>query len=83
MIPQEDKENFTVSTFRRMSELVRQSSPYIGAVYVQMGAIVLLGGIGYMLDRWRDSFPLYFVIGIGVGIVVGLYELAKLMLYKK
>ena len=62
---------------------MRQSSPYIGAVYVQMGAIVLLGGIGYMVDRLRDSFPFYFLIGIGVGIIVGLYELAKLILYKK
>ncbi len=66
-----------------MSELLRQSGPFIGAVYVQVGAIALLGGIGYMADRWRDSFPFYFVIGIAAGIIVGLYEMAKLILHKK
>ncbi|MEE2876870.1 MAG: hypothetical protein VX822_03730 [Candidatus Neomarinimicrobiota bacterium] len=66
-----------------MSQLLRQSGPYIGAVYVQVGAIVLIGGVGYMVDRWRDSFPFYFVIGIATGIVVGLYEMAKLILSKK
>lgn len=59
--------------------MLRQAGPYIGAVYVQVGAVILLGAVGYFLDRWRDSFPLFFMIGIFCGIAVGFYEMAKVI----
>ena len=62
-----------------MSESLRQAGPYIGAVYVEAGAIILLGGFGYFIDKWRESFPLWFMIGVACGIVVGLYEMAKVI----
>ena len=62
-----------------MSESLHQAGPYIGAVYVQAGAIILLGGFGYFIDKWRESFPFWFMIGVACGIVVGLYEMAKVI----
>jgi F0F1-type ATP synthase assembly protein I len=73
----QESKNFTTSSFRRMSESLRQAGPYIGAV--QAGAIILLGGIGYFIDKWRESFPFWFMIGVACGIVVGLYEMAKVI----
>ena len=79
MSSNQESENFTTSSFRRMSESLHQAGPYIGAVYVQAGAIILLGGFGYFIDKWRESFPFWFMIGVACGIVVGLYEMAKVI----
>lgn len=45
--------------------------------YTLTGAILLLGGIGYALDRWLETSPWLLVSGLILGIVVGFYELAK------
>lgn len=47
------------------------------ASYTLIGAIVLLGGIGYAVDSWRDTSPWGLLTGLILGMVVGFYELAK------
>ena len=42
-----------------------------------LGALLLLGGAGYAIDRWRDTSPWFLLAGLGLGIVVGFYELIK------
>jgi F0F1-type ATP synthase assembly protein I len=49
------------------------------AGYTLIGAIVLLGGIGYAIDMWRDSSPWGLLGGLTLGLIVGFYELAKVM----
>jgi F0F1-type ATP synthase assembly protein I len=53
------------------------AAPAAMASYTLIGAIVLLGGIGYAVDRWRDTSPWGLLIGLLVGLTVGFYELAK------
>ena len=48
-----------------------------GASYALVGAIIVLGGIGYAVDQWQHSAPWGVVIGLTLGIVVGFYELVK------
>ena len=60
-----------------MQESLRRSGPAVAAGYTLIGAILLLGGIGYALDAWRDTSPWFLVAGLLLGIVVGFYELAK------
>ena len=62
---------------RGLQENVSRSGPVAGASYTLIGAIILLGGIGYAVDAWQDTGPWGLVIGLTVGIVVGFYELAK------
>ena len=38
---------------------------------------MLLGGLGYALDRWLDTAPWGLVIGLALGIIVGFYELVR------
>ena len=45
--------------------------------------IIILSGIGYFLDQWRGSFPLYFTIGLVLGIIIGIYEMGRLILRGK
>ena len=42
-----------------------------------IGAILLLGGIGYAIDSWRATGPWGLLVGLLLGLVVGFYELAK------
>lgn len=45
--------------------------------YSLIGAILLLGGIGYAVDYWRGTSPWFLLSGLLLGLVVGFYELAK------
>lgn len=56
---------------------VQRAGPAAAASYTLIGAILLLGGLGYALDGWLGSRPWGLVTGLGLGIVVGFYELVK------
>jgi F0F1-type ATP synthase assembly protein I len=60
-----------------MQESLRRSGPAVAAGYTLIGAIILLGGVGYALDAWRGTSPWFLVAGLLLGIIVGFYELAK------
>jgi F0F1-type ATP synthase assembly protein I len=60
-----------------MQENVRRAGPAAGASYTLIGAIILLGGIGYAIDAWRGTTPWFLLGGLLLGIIVGFYELAK------
>jgi F0F1-type ATP synthase assembly protein I len=62
---------------RSLQENLERSGPVAGASYTLVGGILLLGGLGYMFDAWRDTSPWGLVMGLGLGIVVGFYELIK------
>jgi len=49
------------------------------AGYTLIGAIVMLGGIGYAVDAWRGTAPVFLIVGLALGLIVGFYELAKTM----
>ena len=67
---------------RSLQENVARSGAVAGASYTLVGAILLLGGIGYAVDLWRDTSPWFLVAGLTLGIVVGFYELIKTVWHK-
>ncbi len=48
----------------------------IGASYSVMGALALFGLGGYWLDRYREGESFWLIIGLLLGVIVGMYELA-------
>jgi F0F1-type ATP synthase assembly protein I len=64
-------------SLRAFQDNVTRSGSAAGAGYALIGALVLLGGIGYAVDRWRGTSPWFLVAGLFLGIIVGFYELAK------
>lgn len=62
---------------RSLQENVSRSGAVAGASYTLVGAIILLGGIGYAVDRWQGTAPWFLVAGLALGIIVGFYELIK------
>ena len=70
-------------TARALQHNAEQAGPAAGAGYTLIGAIILLGGIGYGVDAWRGGESHWFMLGgLLLGIVVGMYELAKTVWHK-
>ena len=66
-----------------MSQHGRQSlQKAIGASYSVLGALAFFGFGGYWLDRYRENEKFWLIIGLLLGVVVGMYELAKYILKK-
>ena len=54
----------------------------IGASYSMLGALALFGFGGYWLDRYQGNENIWLIIGLLLGMIVGMYELAKYILKK-
>jgi F0F1-type ATP synthase assembly protein I len=62
---------------RSLQESATSSGAAAGASYTLIGAIILLGGLGYWFDLWRDTSPWGLFTGLALGLIVGFYELVK------
>jgi F0F1-type ATP synthase assembly protein I len=58
-------------------ENVNRAGPAATASYSLIGAIVVLGGLGYAADRSFGSAPWGAFAGLMLGLVVGFYGLVK------
>jgi F0F1-type ATP synthase assembly protein I len=74
--------NFLEKSTESFQEAAGQAGPAAGASYTLIGAIVLLGGIGYAIDAWRGTAPWCLLGGLLLGVVVGMWELAKTVWHK-
>lgn len=66
-------------SLRLLQENIRKSGPAMLAGYTLIAAIFLCGGIGFALDAWLGTSPWLLVIGLLLGIVVGFFELARIV----
>ena len=73
------KINNLANSFSYLQKIIRQSGPAMGASYTLIGAILILGTLGYFIDKWQDSSPLFLILGLVIGIIVGFYEIAKII----
>jgi F0F1-type ATP synthase assembly protein I len=76
-MPDDEQGRFLGRSMQYLQENLRRAGPAAGASYALIGAIILLGGIGYALDTWLGTTPWFLFGGLLLGIVVGFYELAK------
>jgi F0F1-type ATP synthase assembly protein I len=79
----EKRRRFSLArTAQSLQENVSSAGPAAAASYTLIGAIMLLGGIGYGIDRWRGTSPWFLLAGLLLGVVVGFYELIKTVYQK-
>ena len=76
-MPANHRRSFLTRSLKSFQDSVQQSGSAATASYTLVGAILLLGGLGYALDEWRGTSPWYLVGGLMLGIAVGFYQLAK------
>lgn len=76
-MPDDEGWRFLGRSLEYFQENVRRSGPAASAGYTLIGALLLLGGIGYAVDAWQGTSPWGLLAGLILGIVVGFYELAK------
>jgi F0F1-type ATP synthase assembly protein I len=76
-MPEDEQGLFLMRSLRFMQEALRKSGPAATAGYTLIAAILVLGGIGYALDKWFGTSPWLLVAGLFLGIIVGFFELAK------
>jgi F0F1-type ATP synthase assembly protein I len=72
-----DRRGLLVSASRYFQRNLSNSAPVAAASYTLIGAIILLGALGYGADAWLGTSPWLLLIGLLLGIVVGFYELAR------
>ncbi len=78
-----DRRSSFVRAAEALQDNVVRSGPVAGAGYTLIGAILLLGGIGYGVDAWMGSEPWGLLVGLLLGIVVGFYELARTVFWPR
>ena len=76
-MPEGDRGDILNRSLGSFQEHIRRSGPVASVGYTLIGAILLLGGIGYAIDSWRATGPWGLLVGLLFGLVVGFYELAK------
>ena len=79
MADKDDGESPLLRSARALQRTAERAAPAAAASYGLIGAILVLGGIGYAVDAWRGTSPWFLIGGLMLGIVVGMYELAKIV----
>ena len=54
----------------------------IGASYSIIGSLMFFGFGGFWLDKQSEGGNFWLIIGLLMGVIVGLYELSKIILKK-
>ena len=62
---------------KSLQENATNAGSAAGASYTLVGAILVLGGIGYGVDKWQGTSPWGLIIGLALGMIVGFYDLVK------
>jgi len=67
---------------KSLQENVSSAGGVAAASYTLIGSIILLGGLGYLVDSWRGTAPWFLLTGLILGMVVGFWELIKTVCWK-
>jgi len=73
----DDRKHWLLRSLGYFQASATGAAPAAAAAYTLIGSVVLLGGGGYLLDRWLGTSPWGVLIGLLLGIAVGFYELVK------
>ena len=56
----------------------RKSGMAYAAGLTLFASVVGLGGVGWLVDRWRGTAPWFLVAGLVLGAIVGFYQFIRL-----
>ena len=70
-------DDFIRKALNEFQHILRISGPAASASYSLLGSIIMLSLICYFIDRHFVNFPVFLLIGLLLGLVVGFYGLFK------
>ena len=73
----DERDPFLARSLQQLQANIRRAGPAAAASYSLIGAILLLGGGGHLVDSWLGSAPWGLLAGLMLGLIVGFYQLAK------
>src|SRR5262245_24292733 len=82
VMARKDPKSMLERSAKALQENAERSGPAAGASYTMIGAIAVCGGLGYGIDYWFGTSPWFFVGGLMFGIVIGMWEIAKIVWHK-
>jgi ATP synthase protein I len=62
-----------------MQDNLDRGTPAVLVSYGLIGAIIVLGGAGYLLDRYFATQPWGLVGGLIVGLCIGFFRLVRVL----
>lgn len=62
-----------------MQQTLDRGTPGVMASYGLIGSVILLGGGGYVVDRYFDTGPWGVFGGLLAGVAIGLYQVAQIL----
>ena len=69
----------TTSEISGFSQAYRKAMPYVNGFYVLAAAVALIGWLGWIVDANLNTKPVFFLIGLFVGMFTGFYNMYKLL----
>ncbi|MDQ7008578.1 MAG: AtpZ/AtpI family protein [Acidobacteriota bacterium] len=60
-----------------MARIWRQAVPFMGAAWALTGGLLAGLALGWWLDRRFQSEPVFLLLGVLLGLVVGMAEVAR------
>lgn len=58
----------------KRATILRQVAPYMNLGSQLAASVLVLGGAGWLIDRWQGSEPTYLLIGLVLGCVIGFVQ---------
>lgn len=62
---------------RALQDNLDRDESRIVASYALIGAILLCGGVGFVIDRWAGTSPWVLLLGLAAGILIGFVQLLR------
>lgn len=68
---------------RRSNRDIRAIGTAVSLGFSTVATLVVIIGGGILLDGWMDTFPVWTLIGVAVGLIAAGYQLYELVLLGK
>ena len=78
----QDEDEVPAGLARLFGGSLKQAAPYLDAAYVVVGALLGFGFVGWLVDRYFGTGPIWLTVGLLLGAGVGLYSLARVVLWR-
>ncbi|MGD9898374.1 MAG: AtpZ/AtpI family protein [Calditrichaceae bacterium] len=71
--------NFKKPGSSDLNKAFHKAAPYLNIGYVLTGSVIFFAVAGNWVDKKFDHQPLFLIIGVFVGLILGFYNMIKVI----